>query len=327
MKYSISLLAAAAAVNASPLLRVRQAVTSAISPSAAAPSGCSAAYSGTFGIAAMNISTPTGKAKRQASTISDGQPQVPTSNSVSGSVSVAPITTISDGQPQASTEQPMSTIAPVTQLSDGQPNVGSMTTMIPVTQISDGQVQAPTMTMAPVGQISDGQIQATTGTAISQISDGQPQAPTATATGISTISDNQPQAPTGTGVSTASDNQPQAPTGTGSGSSPESTVMVACRTNSTLEMSVSNGVLKDNQGRTGYIAANYQFQFDEPPQAGAIYTSGFSVCGNGSLALGGSTTFYQCLSGDFYNLYDRSWAAQCNPVTIEVLQLQDCPSS
>ena len=219
--------------------------------------------------------------------------------------------------------------------------------MVPVTQIGDGQVQAPTVTMAPVGQISDGQIQAhptstgkpisqisdgqpqapkSTGTAISQVSDGQPQAPTATKSGITTISDGQPQAPTSTktGVSTISDNQPQAPTGTGSSSGAQSTVMVACRTNSTLELSINNGVLKDNKGRTGYIAANYQFQFDAPPQAGAIYTSGFSVCGNGSLALGGSTTFYQCLSGNFYNLYDRKWAAQCNPVTIEILQLQNC---
>lgn len=57
-----------------------------------------------------------------------------------------------------------------------------------------------------------------------------------------------------------------------------------------------------------YIAANYQFQFDAPPQAGAIYTTGFSLCANGSLALGGSAIFYQCLSGSFYNLYDRDWA-------------------
>jgi hypothetical protein len=57
-----------------------------------------------------------------------------------------------------------------------------------------------------------------------------------------------------------------------------------------------------------YIAANYQFQFDAPPQAGAIYTTGFSLCSNNSLALGGSAIFYQCLSGSFYNLYDRDWA-------------------
>ncbi|KAH7322992.1 hypothetical protein B0I35DRAFT_191797 [Stachybotrys elegans] len=81
-----------------------------------------------------------------------------------------------------------------------------------------------------------------------------------------------------------------------------------------LLLTLDNGVLHDRQDRTGYIASNYQFQFDGPPQAGAIYTSGFSVCSNGSIALGPSTVFYQCLSGSFYNLYDRHWAAQCEPV-------------
>jgi hypothetical protein len=86
-------------------------------------------------------------------------------------------------------------------------------------------------------------------------------------------------------------------------------------------MSLSNSILTDPRGRTGYIAANYQFQFDGPPQAGAIYTAGFSLCGNGSLALGGSAVFWQCLSGSFYNLYDRDWAGQCSPVT---LNTYDC---
>jgi hypothetical protein len=33
-----------------------------------------------------------------------------------------------------------------------------------------------------------------------------------------------------------------------------------------LECTLSGGILKDAQGRTGYIASNYQFQFDGPPQ-------------------------------------------------------------
>lgn len=82
---------------------------------------------------------------------------------------------------------------------------------------------------------------------------------------------------------------------------------------------LASGTLKDAQSRTGYIASNFQFQFDGPAQAGAIYTSGFSACSNGSLALGGSAVFYECASGDFYNLYDRSWAAQCSPVEIIIL--------
>jgi len=100
--------------------------------------------------------------------------------------------------------------------------------------------------------------------------------------------------------------------------------MVACKTNSTLQMTLEDGVLKDARGWTGYIASNFQFQFDDPPQAGALYTSGFSVCTNGSLALGGSNVFYQCLSGDFYNLYNENWAAQCSPVTINMVELLNC---
>lgn len=45
-----------------------------------------------------------------------------------------------------------------------------------------------------------------------------------------------------------------------------------------LEISLSNGSISDTSGRTGYVASNDQLQFDEPPQAGAIYTTGFSVC-------------------------------------------------
>lgn len=77
-----------------------------------------------------------------------------------------------------------------------------------------------------------------------------------------------------------------------------------------MTLTLADSVLKDQVGRTGYIAANYQFQFDNPPQAGAIYTSGFTLCSNNSLALGGSAIWYQCLSGSFYNLYDRNWAPE-----------------
>ena len=79
---------------------------------------------------------------------------------------------------------------------------------------------------------------------------------------------------------------------------------------------LTDSVLKDQAGRTAYVAANYQFQFDDPPQTGAIYTSGFSVCANNTLALGGSAMWYQCISGSFYNLYDRSWAPHCVPIYI-----------
>lgn len=82
---------------------------------------------------------------------------------------------------------------------------------------------------------------------------------------------------------------------------------------------MKDGVLKDAKDRTGYISDSFQFQFDKPAQAGAIYTSGFSVCSNGTLAFGPSAIFWQCQSGDFYNLYDRNWAEQCEPVEFGVM--------
>lgn len=88
----------------------------------------------------------------------------------------------------------------------------------------------------------------------------------------------------------------------------------------TLTLSLQNGNLKDQAGRTGYIASNYQFQFDAPVQAGARETSGFSLCNNGSLALGSTAIWYQCLSGTFYNLYSQSTGAQCIPIYITAVR-------
>ncbi|KAF2257175.1 hypothetical protein BU26DRAFT_513874 [Trematosphaeria pertusa] len=84
----------------------------------------------------------------------------------------------------------------------------------------------------------------------------------------------------------------------------------------TLTLSLDGGVLTDQAGRTGYIASNHQFQFDSPPQADALSTSGFSYCSNNTLALSGSAIWYQCWSGDFYNLYDESTGDQCSPIYI-----------
>lgn len=87
-----------------------------------------------------------------------------------------------------------------------------------------------------------------------------------------------------------------------------------------LTLSLEDGILTDQAGRTGYIASNYQFQFDQPVQAGALETSGFGLCGNDSLSLGDTTVWYQCLSGDFYNLYSQSTGEQCIPIHIQAVQ-------
>ncbi|KAM0331326.1 hypothetical protein ACHAQA_002996 [Verticillium albo-atrum] len=85
-----------------------------------------------------------------------------------------------------------------------------------------------------------------------------------------------------------------------------------------LVVKLKDGVLTDAQDRTGSIVANYQFQFDGPAQADALYTSGFSVCDDNLVALGDKKTFYKCNSGSFANLYDRNWAKQCSPVAFYV---------
>lgn len=206
----------------------------------------------------------------------------------------------------------------------GQP---AIQTLAPMSQISDGQLQiaTATMVMMPVAnQIHDGQIQLqTTMAQVTQFEDGQPQAPTFTAAPTQTVSavgqqsDAQPTA----AVASQPSSSTAAPAPS-SASANSGNKMITCSSGFSIQL--ENGVLTDQDGRTGYIASNYQLQFDKPPQAGAIYTAGFSECSNGSLALGGSSIFYQCLSGKFYNLYDRSWAAQCSPVYIDTLRQVAC---
>lgn len=331
-----------------------QAVTARIEAPGNTPAGCAVTQNGIFGIQVVN-SAGQPLAKRQVvSQIGDGQAQRGTSTAA------RPVTVLPDGQPNAPAGTPAAA-RPVTVLPDGQPNAPAGTTpavrtvtvtrdncvAFPMSQIADGQIQAPMRaTATPVSQIADGQIQQTaraTGTPVSQIGDGQIQQ-TARATGapVSQIADGQIQQTSraaGTAVGQINDGQIQrttlatttARTTSGGSTNAAGYAMIpsapqACRSNGVLEIKLNNGVLTDSQNRIGYIASNSQFQFDGPPQAGAIYTAGWSLCSNGSLALGGSTTFYQCLSGNFYNLYYRNVlnAGQCTPIQIEAVQLNTC---
>lgn len=100
---------------------------------------------------------------------------------------------------------------------------------------------------------------------------------------------------------------------------------VSCATNSTLLMTLENGILRDTQNRIGSIVGSHQFQFDGPtPQYGTIYAAGWLITREGQLCLGNSTLFYQCSSGDFYNLYDFPIAPQCSPVSLDVVELIEC---
>jgi len=222
---------------------------------------------------------------------------------------VAVVSQIGDGQIQA----PKVTTIPIVSTTTAR------VTVTPITQIGDGQPQAPKVTAAPATSTTP----RSTAAAVSQITDGQPQAPklatstTSIAKASMSMVSRRSKASTSTVSKASTAAAPSSTTGTR---------MVACQTNGTLALTLKNGILKDSHGRTGYIASNFQFQFDDPPQAGARITAGFSVCGNGSLALGGSNVFYKCLSGNFFNLYDRNWAPQCSPVTISTLDLVSCPT-
>lgn len=172
-----------------------------------------------------------------------------------------------------------------------------------VTQIGDGQIQAPNptpkVTDVPVTIEEDGK----TSTSLSYSS----------LTSTSSYSYRKQSSKASTAEPTATD-CPAAPVAHSA----------TCKAEGDLTITLKNGVLYDSKNRIGSIVANHQFQFDGPvPQAGAIYAAGWSI-EDGKLALGGSTTFYECLSGTFYNLYDEKIAEQCSPVVLNVIDLVDC---
>ena len=223
----------------------------------------------------------------------------------------------------------------VSQIGDGQIQATTKTEAPVVTQIGDGQIQATTMTQAPVvTQIGDGQIQATTKTeapVVTQIGDGQIQATTKTEAPVVTqIGDGQIQASTATVATQIGDGQIQASTATDKKSEPtipadDNKFPVSCKNPNALTMKLTDSILTDAHGRIGSIVANRQFQFDgPPPQAGAIYAAGWSISDDGNLAIGNTTVFYQCLSGNFYNLYDEHIGSQCEEVYLKVVDLIDC---
>ena len=88
--------------------------------------------------------------------------------------------------------------------------------------------------------------------------------------------------------------------------------VVDCKTIPVITL--NDGKLLDQNGRTGEIVKNFQFQFDNPVQGPT--TSGFSIYGNGSLAINGNAVFYSCNSGSFANLYSQSVASYCVPIFI-----------
>ena len=261
-------------------------------------------YPYTFGIA-VRTAAPVAKREDDAvKQIDDGQVQAHTE---------APAQQIDDGQVQ---NRPAEEAAK--QIDDGQ--VQNRPAEAPAQQIDDGQVQnRPAEDAAQ--QIDDGQVQNRPEEAAQQIADGQVQDRPADA--ADQIADGQVQDRPADAAGQTDDGQVEEPA-----SAPAADAAVgsySCRANGVLEMHLEDGILYDSHGRIGSIVANHQFQFDgPPPQAGAIYARGWSVTPTGFLALGDSDLFYQCLSGDFYNLYDESIGEQCHPVHLRVVNIVDC---
>lgn len=197
----------------------------------------------------------------------------------------------------------------------------------------------PWSTLTPTGTISCGAAEYTTtfGIAvqaitsskakrdvISQIGDGQVQATSAAATD-SQVQASSTATPTSSEKISSSASKTSSTNATSSSCATPSLKDSSCKNSGTLELILKDGVLTDAKGRIGSIVANRQFQFDgPPPQAGAIYAAGWSITEDGYLALGDSDVFYQCLSGNFYNLYDQNVAEQCSAIHLEAVSLVDC---
>lgn len=197
----------------------------------------------------------------------------------------------------------------------------------------------PWSTLTPTGSISCGAAEYTTtfGIAvqaitsskakrdvISQIGDGQVQATSAAATD-SQVQASSTATPTSSEKISSSASKTSSTNATSSSCATPSLKDSSCKNSGTLELTLKDGVLTDAKGRIGSIVANRQFQFDgPPPQAGALYAAGWSISNDGNLAIGNTTVFYQCLSGNFYNLYDEVIGTQCEPVYLKVVDLVDC---
>ncbi|TID21778.1 hypothetical protein E2P81_ATG05047 [Venturia nashicola] len=327
----------------SPQRGIGTGVTEKIAPPGPPPPKCIIAYSGKFGIAVQNITAqkmnvipaaapailPVATAAKPAMSPAETTPPPP----AVGLDSPPPDQPNQDGANTTQTTRTFTRTVTVRRTVVGQEMKQSV---YMISQIGDGQIQAPTAptvlqrtTFAgpavPAAATPGSPKTIDAGSVVGEIGDGQVQAPVAPSPAVATPAAAPPAgAPLAAVPPMADMSGMNMRRDVGAPPDAPATQLVSCITKGTLNITLDGGVMKDDKGRTAYIASNYQLQFDDPPQSGSIFTAGFSVCNNGSLALGGSTTWYQCRSGDFYNLYDRWWAEQCNPVTINAVMLKQC---
>lgn len=308
MKYT-TIATSAAFLTTALAATVPSAPWTTLTPSASIPTDATTDYTSSFGIQIETVEAASALSTDSATDLSS---KLETASATLGKRAV--VSALSDGQPNVRSGS--YSILPSSSSS------ASKSSVAPVAQITDGQIQHQTTAAAAsaVNQITDGQIQhqttaEPTASAAAQISDGQIQHKNSTVAAESraaatTLSDGQPQE---SGVSSSNDEDSS------------SSIPKACSSSNNLVMKLEDGVLTDSKGRIGAIVANRQFQFDgPPPQAGSIFAAGWSISKDGYLTLGDSKVFYQCLSGDFYNLYDENVAAQCNAVKLKIIDFVDC---
>ncbi|ODV84544.1 hypothetical protein CANARDRAFT_29079 [[Candida] arabinofermentans NRRL YB-2248] len=319
-------------------------VWSTLSPSASLLEGASTSYPSTFGIAIEVITSSV-----SLTAASDYSEETTTKKA-------QVVTQIGDGQIQASTATATpsttthSSIAVVTQIADGQIQAVKKTAV--VSQIGDGQIQATATTTTSEGTTTYTKETTVVTTDIDVVlwtgeSSSQDETTTLTVTPTTTVAvTNVPSyssssdditttltiTPTTLVIVTVTDNSSSSSTQESSTSTSTSssknekrdTSLESCLTDTSLALTLNGSILLDSAGRVGSIVSNRQFQFDgPPPQAGAIYAAGWSVV-DGKLALGNQTEFYQCLSGNFYNLYDSMIAVHCEAVKLNVVDLVTC---
>jgi hypothetical protein len=171
------------------------------------------------------------------SQIEDGQIQAPTKPTSLSYVSVA-----SPGVPLSAKPSAGSTAAAKSSLA---PAPTATLSVAVISQIGDGQIQAPVASAKPA--------------AASAVTSASPKPAAASAVAAPQVAAPPAAAPAApmadhagmSGMSGMNMFKRQASGGT---------QLVTCKTPGTLQISLQDGILKDDKGRIGYIASNYQFQ-------------------------------------------------------------------
>lgn len=288
--------------------------------------------------------------------ITDGQVQQQTKTTA------AVINQISDGQIQQQTHAPEHKSV-LNQISDGQVQHQTKTTASVVNQISDGQIQQQTKKpehKSVVNQITDGQVQQNTKgpdhkSVAEQISDGQVQHKTKGGQATQ-VSDGQVQATSG-----ADSDLDDVSGGYEETCMSSDSLSVTLKDGILKDNKGRIGSIVANRQfqfdgpppqagaiyAAGWAIAPLDYKEDKATKQQADDQKKDSSKSEkskkkddkkdkkdkkdkrddlkwGKLALGKQTTFYKCLSGDFYNLYDESIGGQCSEVELIVLKAVQC---